>query len=119
MCGSVAGLEIVIGKVGQALGVSRRAADIVSKVILCMEQALVENLDADGFTIKLNKLDKLTVRHRAPRMCSVPFTGETKLVAATRNVKFVALGRLRKMRKIQSAVAANAADSRPDIDRTR
>jgi nucleoid DNA-binding protein len=45
---------------------------------------------------KLSKLGKLTVRHRAPTLHRIPLTGETKLVASTRNVKFMALGRLRK-----------------------
>jgi len=57
---------------------------------------LLENLSAEGFTIKLNSLGKLSVRHKRGILRKIPFTGQVKLIAPKRKIKFVSLGMLRR-----------------------
>jgi nucleoid DNA-binding protein len=95
------GREMLVAKVRDALGLgtTEAAAGVTNTVISCLEDVLVENLETDGFAIKLNKFGKLTVRHRPASLRPIPFTGATKLRSSKRKVKFVTLGRLRQLEK--------------------
>jgi nucleoid DNA-binding protein len=104
MASSRIGLEILIGKVAVAFKVRKKEAKlIVERVIVCLEQTLLDNLETDGFVIKLNKFGKLTIRHRAASLRKIPLTGEIKMTSRKRKVKFVTLGKLREQEKAPAA----------------
>jgi len=102
---SLIGREILVEKVRQALGLEtrREAARVASAVISCVEDTLVENLETDGFSIKLYKFGKLSVRHRPASLRRIPLTGETKITSRKRRVKLVVLGKLRKLEKARAS----------------
>jgi nucleoid DNA-binding protein len=100
MASSRIGLEILIEKAAKAFGVRKKAArDIVGKFIDCLEETLLDNLETDGFSVKLNKFGKLTIRHRAASLRKIPLTGEIKMTSRKRKVKFLTLGKLREQEK--------------------
>ena len=104
MASSRIGLEKLTEKVAKVFGVSKKAAaDLLGGVIQCIEDTLVDNLETDGFAIKLNKFGKLTVRHRPASLRKIPLTGETKLTSNKRKIKFVTLGQLRQLEKVKPA----------------
>jgi hypothetical protein len=47
----------------------------------------LENLNADDFTIKLNTLGKLSVRHKQGILRKLPFTSEVKEIEPKRKVR--------------------------------
>jgi len=58
------------------------------------------------------RTSKRLIGHKpSPAVPSDRVLGVARLAAATRNVKFVALGRLRKLRKVQPRLAARTVDS--------
>ena len=76
---------------------TKKEADHVFDVVVeCVENTLIANLCTDGFTIKLNSLGKLAVRHRPALTRKIPFTGEIKRIPPKRKVRFVTLGKLRQ-----------------------
>lgn len=102
------GRELVIAKVQSALDLDtkKEAEKIVNQVIACIEQVLLENLDSDQFSMKLNSFGKFTVKHKPGIYRLIPFTRETKLTKAKRKVRFTALGKLR-----QSEVEEEVSDT--------
>lgn len=96
--GSRAGREELVSRVQSALRLStRKEADIlVSAVISCLEEALLDHLEDDGFSIKLNSFGKFSIHHRPAIWRSVGFTGETIRTKPLRKIRFVSLGRLRQ-----------------------
>jgi nucleoid DNA-binding protein len=103
MANSRIGRDLLIVKVQKALELStkKEAEDVVNKLITCIEDVLVENLDADKFSMKLNSLGKISIHHKAGIYRKIPFTGETKMTNAKRKVKFVSLGRLRQLEVVK------------------
>jgi nucleoid DNA-binding protein len=69
---------------------------ILGVVIQGIEKTLLQNLDINGFSLKLNQLAKLTVRHKAGIIRKIPFNGETTLTKDKRKIKLVILGKLRE-----------------------
>lgn len=103
MSNSRIGRELLVQKVQQALnlGTKKEAESITNTVIQCIEDTLVENLETDKFSMKLNSFGKFTVRHKPGIYRKIPFTGETKMTNAKRKVKFVTLGRLRQLEVVK------------------
>jgi len=101
MASSRIGLEMFMGKVRQAFPrlCKKEAEEMVRWVLAALEATLAENLDVDRFAIKLFKFGKLTVRHRPAGLRRIPLTGETKHTGKKRKVRFVTLGRLRRLEK--------------------
>jgi len=97
--GSRAGREELVSRVQSALGLStRKEADtLVSVVISCLEEALLDHLGEDGFSMKLNSFGKFSVHHRPAIWRKVGFTGETTRISPKRKIRFVSLGRLRQL----------------------
>lgn len=95
---SKAGREELTARVQQALNLStkKEAENVVDTVIAALEATLLNNLEQDKFSLKLNSFGKFTVRHKPGIYRKIPFTGETKMTSAKRKVKFVTLGELRK-----------------------
>jgi nucleoid DNA-binding protein len=94
--------DLVISKIQRALNLStKREAEIVlNDVISAVEETLLENLENNLFSLKLNGLGKFTVRHRAGIERKIPFTGQVIKTLDARKVKFVSLGALRSKEKV-------------------
>jgi nucleoid DNA-binding protein len=102
MANSRIGRELLIGRVQQVLNLptKKEAEELVSKVITCIEDTLIENLDKDKFSMKLNSFGKFSIHHKPGIKRLIPFTHEVKMTDAKRKVKFVALGRLRQLERV-------------------
>ena len=99
---SVGGRGELAARVQQALLLTtkKEAEHIVNVVIESLEATLLNNLGVDGFTLKLGSFGKFSVRHRPGIRRKIPFTGETILTKDRRKVRFVSLGRLRLLEKV-------------------
>ena len=83
-----------------ALPTKKEAEMIADTVIAALEATLLNNLDTDGFTLKLDSFGKFSVRHKPGILRKIPFTGETILTKDRRKVRFVSLGRLRQCEQV-------------------
>jgi nucleoid DNA-binding protein len=117
--GRTKGLDLVVDKVKDALELMYRkdAKETVDTVISCIEETLKENLGTNGFSIKLNSLGKLTVRHRAASLRKIPLTGETKMTSKKQKVKFITLGDLRRMEKVTASQETEPLITQEEFDR--
>lgn len=90
--------DLVIEKVRLALGLptKKEAENVLNKVVAAVEQTLLENLETNSFSLKLNSLGKFTVRHKASILRKIPWSGEMTQTDAKRKIKFVSLGPLRE-----------------------
>ena len=79
-----------------ALATKKEAEMMVDAVITALEATLLNNLQTDGFTLKLGSFGKFSVRHKPGILRKIPFTGETILTKDRRKVGFISLGRLRQ-----------------------
>jgi nucleoid DNA-binding protein len=97
--GSRAGREELVSRVQSKLSLStKKEADIlVGAVISCLEGALLDHLEDDGFSMKLNSLGKFSVHHKPAIRRKVGFTGSMTQMPARRKVRFVSLGMLRQL----------------------
>jgi nucleoid DNA-binding protein len=82
------------------LATKKEAEMIVETVVAALEATLLNNLESDGFTLKLGSFAKLSVQHKAGFLRRIPLTGETVLTKDRRVVRFVSLGNLRKHEKV-------------------
>jgi nucleoid DNA-binding protein len=80
-----------------ALNSKKEAEAITAVVFSSLEQTLSENLDRDGFAIKLGSFGKFSIRHKPGVFRKIGFTGESKMTSPKRKVRFVVLGRLRRL----------------------
>jgi nucleoid DNA-binding protein len=79
------------------LPTKKQADAVIDTVVSCLESTLLQNLNSDGFTIKLNGFGKFSVRHKpggTPRR--IGFSGETIVTKMRRKIRFVSLGVLRQ-----------------------
>jgi len=99
MRASVGGRDELALRVQQALDVptKKQAQMIVAAVVSALEATLLNNLGADGFTLKLGSFGKFSVRHKPGIFRKIPFTGDTILTKDKRKVRFVSLGMLRRL----------------------
>ena len=102
MRASLKGREELTGRVQQALALvtKKEAEHVVDAVIGSLETTLLNHLDRDGFTLKLNSLGKLSVRHKPGIRRKIGFSGETIQTKALRKVKFISLGNLRRQERV-------------------
>jgi nucleoid DNA-binding protein len=93
------GREVVAEKVRYELNLSAdREADKVVKVVLNTIVAVIrENIDTDGFTLKLPGFGKFTVRHKIGRARMLPLMGKVMMTANKRKVKFTPLQSFREL----------------------
>ena len=84
------------------LATKKEASDLANVLVLCLEDALVEHLVEDGYSIKLGGFGKFVVHHRPAIRRRIGFSGETRDVPMKRKVKFVSLGKLRKFETMAS-----------------
>ncbi len=83
-----------------SLRTKKEAEYVVDAVIMGLETTLLNNLDTDGFTLKLNGFGKFSVRHRPGTLRKIGFTGETIQTKTMRKIRFVSLGTLRQRERI-------------------
>ena len=102
MQASLRGREELIVRVQQslALATKKEAEMIVETVVAALEATLLNNLESDGFTLKLGSFGKFSVRHKTGILRKIPFTGETILTKDRRKITFVSLGNLRQHEKV-------------------
>lgn len=79
-----------------SLPTKKEAEHVVSAVILSLETTLLNHLDTDGFTLKLDRFGKFYVRHRPGIRRKIGFSGETIQTKMKRKVRFISLGPLRQ-----------------------
>jgi len=104
MRASVGGRDELVLRVQQALMLStkKEAEHVVEAVVAALEATLLNNLGANGFTLKLGSFGKFSVRHKAGILRKIPFTGETLLTKDRRKVGFVSLGALRQSERVMN-----------------
>jgi nucleoid DNA-binding protein len=102
MRASVSGRQELAARVQQALALptKKEAEMVVDAVVTALEATLLNNLGADGFTLKLGSFGKFSVRHKPGILRRIPFTGETILTQDRRTVRFVCLGSLRQCERV-------------------
>jgi nucleoid DNA-binding protein len=83
-----------------SLRTKKEAEHVVNTVIVSLEATLLNNLDTDGFTLKLNRFGKFSVRHKPGILRKIGFTGETIQTKALRKIKFLSLGALRQRERV-------------------
>ena len=103
MRASLRGREELAGRVQQALGLptKKQAEMVVETVVAALESTLLNNLGADGFTLKLDSFGKFHVRHKPGIRRKIGYSGETIQTKALRKVKFVSLGTLRQRERVE------------------
>jgi len=69
----------------------------VTVFISCLKDTLPRHLGDDGFTMKLNGFGKFSVCHRHAIRRKIPFTGEVREIPLKRRLKFISLGKLRRL----------------------
>ncbi|MGB6738115.1 MAG: HU family DNA-binding protein [Candidatus Sulfotelmatobacter sp.] len=87
-----------------ALPTKKEADHVVDAVIGSLEATLLNNLEADGFTLKLGSFGKFSVRHKPGILRRIGFTNETILTKDSRKIRFVSLGSLRQLEKVPNRV---------------
>jgi nucleoid DNA-binding protein len=58
-----------------SLPTKKQTEHVVNLVVCSLEATLLNNLEANGFTLKLNSFGKFSVRHKAGILKKVPFAG--------------------------------------------
>jgi nucleoid DNA-binding protein len=107
MRASIRGRDELAVRVQAALSLptKKEAEHVVNVLIQSLETTLLNNLQMDGFTLKLNGFGKFYVRHRPGIRRKIGFTGETIQTKMKRKIRFVSLGVLRR----QEAVCTNSS----------
>lgn len=97
--GSQVGRDTIAARVRAALNLSsdREANNIVVAVLDAIMGEITENIDTNGFTLKLPSFGKFEVRHKQGKMRKIPLTGKTQMTVDKRKVKFIPLARLREL----------------------
>ena len=95
----LAGRETVAARVRRVLNLSsdRQADNIVNVVLDSIVAEIGENIDTDGFTLKLPNFGKFKVRHTRGKMRKIPLTGKVQMTADKRKVKFIALSNFHEL----------------------
>lgn len=96
---SRAGREEFVLRVQTALALptKKQAEELVAVFISCLEDTLLHHLGEDRFAIKLGGLGKFSVRHRPATRKRIGFSGEVREIPPKRKVRFVSLGKLRRL----------------------
>jgi len=106
MRASLRGRDELAARVQQALALptKKESEHVVDVVIASLEATLLNNLEANGFTLKLNGFGKFSVRHKPGILRKIPFTGKTIVTKDRRKIRFVSLGSLRLLEKVPNRV---------------
>jgi nucleoid DNA-binding protein len=98
MRASLRGREESAARVQQALALptKKEAQMVVETVVEALEATLLNNLETNGFTLKLGSFGKFSVRHKPGILRKIGFSGETIQTKMRRKIMFVSLGTLRR-----------------------
>ncbi len=83
-----------------SLPTKKEAEHVASAVILSLETTLLNHLDTDGFTLKLNGFGKFYVHHRPGIRREIGSSGATIQTKMLRKIKFIGLGPLRRRERV-------------------
>ena len=102
MRASLRGRQELAGLVRQALALTtKKEADVVvDAVVAALEATLLNNLQTDGFTLKLGGFGKFSVRHKPGILRKIGFSGQIVQTKPLRKVRFVSLGSLRQRERV-------------------
>ena len=100
---SLRGREELAARVQQALALptKKEAEMIVETVVAALEATLLNNLETNGFTLKLVSFGKFSVLAQGMGIRrKIGFSGETIQTKRLRKVKFISLGSLRRQERV-------------------
>ena len=83
-----------------SLPTKKEAEMIIGTVVAALEATLLNNLQMDGFTLKLGSFGKFSVRHKPGILRKIGFSGETIQTKPLRKMKFISLGNLRRQERV-------------------
>ena len=83
-----------------SLATKKEAGHVVDAVITSLETTLLNHLETDGFTLKLNGFGKFYVRHRPGIRRKIGYTGEIIQTKMKRKIRFISLGALRQREQV-------------------
>ena len=63
-----------------------------------------ENIDTNGFVLKLPSFGKFEVRHKTGKLRKIPLTGKVQMTAEKRKVKFTGLSEFRELERMAVAL---------------
>ena len=75
----------------------RQADHLVNTVTDSIVQVMRDNIDTDGFELKLPSFGKFVVRHKRGKRRLIRLTGKIQLTADKRKVKFLPLAKFREL----------------------
>jgi nucleoid DNA-binding protein len=75
----------------------RQADHLVNTVTDSIVQVIRENIDTNGFELKLPSFGKFVVRHKRGKRRLIRLTGKIQLTADKRKVKFLPLAKFRAL----------------------
>jgi nucleoid DNA-binding protein len=87
-------------QVALSLPTKKEAEHVVNVLIKSLETTLLNNLQTDGFTLKLNSFGKFSVRHKPGALKRVGYSGETVQTKMKRKIRFISLGTLRQRERV-------------------
>jgi nucleoid DNA-binding protein len=90
-------------KAALRLDTKKETEIVAGAVVGALEETLTENIGQNGFSIKLGKFGKFSIRHQPGTYRRIPLTGETRMTSTKRKVRFVAIGRLRWLERVDIA----------------
>lgn len=102
--GPQVGRETIAARVREELKLSsdREANHYVNTVTDAIVAEIRENIEVNGFTLKLPGFGKFEVRHKQGKMRKIPLTGKTQMTADKRKVKFIPLSEIRELERRQA-----------------
>ena len=87
-------------KAAVTLGTRKEAEIVAGAVVGALEETLVDNIGRGRLLYQAGELREISISHRLGTYRRIPLTGETKMTSTKRKVRFVALGRLRRLEKL-------------------
>ncbi len=75
----------------------RQADHLVNTVTDSIVQVMRDNIDTDGFELRLPSFGKFVVRHKQGKRRLIRLTGKIQLTADKRKVKFLPLAKFREL----------------------
>ncbi len=94
------------------LDTKKEAEHVIDTVIGSLEATLLNNLEINGFALKLGSFGRFSVKHKSGILRRIPFTGETILTKDRRKIRFISLGRLRQCEQVLTESKTDSRSSR-------
>ncbi len=103
MRSSLSGRQELASRVQQALALptKKEAEMVLDTVVAALEATLLNNLQTNGFTLKLGSFGKFSVRHKPGIRRKIGYTGEIVQTKMKRKIGFISLGALRQRERVE------------------